>query len=60
MTAPARFRQADLDRLFKAAKKNGVRVRIEPDGAVEMLTESQALASSAADEIRRKVAARRG
>lgn len=37
MTAPSRWRQADLDRILKAANKNGVRVRINPDGSIETL-----------------------
>lgn len=44
MTAPARFRQADLKRIFAAAKQAGVRVRVEPTGAIQMLTESEAAA----------------
>lgn len=45
MTAHAVFKQADLERLFKAAKKADVRVRatIRPTGEIEaeMLTEGQ-------------------
>jgi hypothetical protein len=45
MTAPARFRQVDLERLFKAARKADVRVlaTIKPTGEIEaqMLTEGQ-------------------
>ena len=37
---PARFTQSDLDRIFKAAKKAmvDVRVKIEPDGAITVAT----------------------
>lgn len=40
MTKPARFSQADLDRIFRAAKKAGVEVsaRIKPDGEIIVLT----------------------
>jgi hypothetical protein len=40
MTARATFKQADYTRIFNAAKKAGVRVKVGPDGSVEMLTES--------------------
>lgn len=40
MTAPARFRQADLDRVFRSAKKAGldsVRVKIDASGQIEVI-----------------------
>lgn len=40
MTAPARFRQADIVRAFKAAKASGyeqVRVKVGVDGALEII-----------------------
>lgn len=40
MTAPARFRQADISRALKAAQKCGfeqVRVRIGVDGGLEVI-----------------------
>lgn len=40
MTAPARFRQADIQRALKAAKKSGfeqVCVRIGVDGGLEVI-----------------------
>lgn len=40
MTAPARFRQADLARALKAAKSSGfeqVRVKIGVDGGIEVI-----------------------
>jgi hypothetical protein len=42
MNARAAFRQRDLDRIFKAAKRAGVGARLKPDGTVEVLTESVA------------------
>jgi len=45
MTAPARFRQADIARALKAAKGCGyeqVRVRIGMDGALEVIVGSAA------------------
>lgn len=45
MTAPARFRQTDFERLFKAAKKADVRVagKVLPSGEIEfrMLTDGE-------------------
>lgn len=40
MTRPARFTQADIDRIFKAAKNVGVNVSatIRPDGTITVLT----------------------
>ena len=40
MNAPARFTKADMARILNAAKQAGVhvRVRIEPTGAIEVLT----------------------
>jgi hypothetical protein len=42
MTAPARFTQADLERVFRAAKKADVRARIEiePTGKIVIMSES--------------------
>jgi hypothetical protein len=42
MTAPARFTQADLERVFRAAKKADVRTRIEiePTGKIVIMSES--------------------
>lgn len=40
MTAIARFKQVELDRIFKAAKRAGVGARLKPDGTVEVLPES--------------------
>lgn len=40
MTAHARFRQADIQRALKAARKSGfddVRVRIDASGAIEVI-----------------------
>lgn len=40
MTAPARFRQVDLERAMRAAKKCGyedVRVRIDASGQMEVI-----------------------
>ena len=40
MTAPARIRQADLERAMKAAKNSGfasARVRIDPDGTIDIM-----------------------
>ena len=45
MTAQARFKQADFERIFKAAKKADVRVagKVTPAGEIEfrMLTEGE-------------------
>jgi hypothetical protein len=40
MNAPARFTKADIARILKGAKEAAVhvRVRIEPTGAIEVLT----------------------
>lgn len=54
MTAPARFRQADLKRIFAAAKAAGVRATIKPDGTIEMLTESDG-APQGQSKLREKV-----
>ena len=58
MTAAARFRQVDLERIFKAAKKAEVHVRatIKPTGEIEteMLTESKG-SEQGKDRLRRKV-----
>lgn len=42
MTAPARFTQADIERVFRAAKKADVRARIEiePTGKIVIMSES--------------------
>jgi hypothetical protein len=40
VTAPARFRQADIARALKAAKRSGyeqVRVKVGVDGALEII-----------------------
>lgn len=39
MTSPARIRQADLERIFKAAKRADVQVRVEvePEGKLVIL-----------------------
>lgn len=45
MTAPARFRQADISRALNAARKSGfdqVRVRISVDGGLELIVGSAA------------------
>lgn len=36
----AAFKQVDLDRIFKAAKRTGVGARLKPDGSVEVLPDS--------------------
>lgn len=58
MTATARFRQADLERVFKAAKRADVRARatIKPTGEIEidMLTEGED-AEQDPSSLRRKV-----
>ena len=57
MTAHARFRQADLERLFKAARKAHVRLRatIKPTGEIEaqMLTEAEAAAHDKPNPLER-------
>lgn len=40
MKTRAVFKQCDLDRIFKAAKKAGVGARLKPDGSVEVLPDS--------------------
>jgi hypothetical protein len=40
MKTAAVFKQADLDRIFKAAKRAGVGARLKPDGSVEVLPDS--------------------
>lgn len=58
MTAPVRFRQADLERLFKAAKNADVRLRatIKPTGEIEaqMLTDAEE-AAQGPSPLRKKV-----
>jgi hypothetical protein len=58
MTARAVFKQSDLERIFKAAKKADVRVaaRIKPTGEIEaqMLTEGEE-AEQGPSPLRRKV-----
>lgn len=57
MTAHARFRQADLERLFRAARKADVRVRatIRPTGEIEaqMLTEAEEAAQERGNPLDR-------
>lgn len=54
----ARFRQADLERIFKAAKKVHVRARaiLRPNGEIEvqMLTDAEAAAQGPSN-LRQKV-----
>ena len=40
----AAFKQVDLDRIFKAAKRAGVGARLKPDGTVEVLPDSPSVA----------------
>jgi hypothetical protein len=40
MSERARIRQAELTRIFKAAKAAGVRAIIRPDGTIEMLADA--------------------
>lgn len=57
MTVHARFRQADLERLFRAARKADVRVRatIRPTGEIEaqMLTEAEEAAQERGNPLDR-------
>jgi len=57
MTAPVRFRQSDLERLFRAARKSGVRVRatIKPTGEIEaqMLTAAEEAAHGKPNKLER-------
>jgi hypothetical protein len=50
---PARFTQSDLDRIFKAAKKVGVAVRVDikPDGSITVVT-GDAAGKVAPDEFK--------
>lgn len=58
VTAHARFRQADLERVFKAAKRADVRVvaTLKPTGEIEtrMLTDDEA-AAQGPSPLRKKV-----
>lgn len=57
MTAIARFRQVDLERLFRAARKADVRLRatIKPTGEIEaqMLTEAEEAAQERGNPLDR-------
>ena len=57
MTAHARFRQADLERIFRAARKADVRVRatIKPTGEIEaqMLTAAEEAANDKPNRLER-------
>jgi hypothetical protein len=58
VTAQARFRQTDVERVFRAAKRAEVRARIiiKPTGEIEaqMLTEGEE-AEQGSNSLRRKV-----
>jgi hypothetical protein len=46
MSERARIRQAELTRIFKAAKAAGVRAVIRPDGTIEMLADADPAAAA--------------
>ena len=46
----AAFKQVDLDRIFKAAKRAGVGARLKPDGTVEVLPDSAPVAQGKRNE----------
>jgi hypothetical protein len=47
MTAPARVKEADIARVLRAARKVGARrVRVEPDGSIDIVLEEYTTADA--------------